>query len=47
MVESQHSLLTEVLDIDSLHAVVGLSMGGMQAFESVRDRRRSRCLDES
>ena len=34
MVNSQHRLLTEVLDIPSLHGVVGLSMGGMQAFES-------------
>jgi homoserine O-acetyltransferase len=33
MVESQHRLLTEILEIKSLHAVVGLSMGGMQAFE--------------
>jgi len=33
MVESQHSLLTEVLGIQSLQGVVGLSMGGMQAFE--------------
>jgi homoserine O-acetyltransferase len=33
MVVSQHRLLTEVLDIQSLHGVVGLSMGGMQAFE--------------
>ena len=33
MVNSQHRLLTEVLDISSLHGVVGLSMGGMQAFE--------------
>lgn len=33
MVNSQHSVLTEVLDIPSLHSVVGLSMGGMQAFE--------------
>ncbi len=33
MVDSQHRLLTEVLDIQSLHSVVGLSMGGMQAFE--------------
>jgi homoserine O-acetyltransferase len=33
MVKSQQRLLTEVLDIDSLYAVVGLSMGGMQAFE--------------
>lgn len=33
MVESQHRLLTEVLGIRSLHGLVGLSMGGMQAFE--------------
>lgn len=33
MVESQHRLLTEVLGIQSLHGVLGLSMGGMQAFE--------------
>ena len=33
MVESQHRLLTEILSIQSLHGVVGLSMGGMQAFE--------------
>jgi homoserine O-acetyltransferase len=33
MVNSQHRLLTEVLGIPSLHGVVGLSMGGMQAFE--------------
>jgi homoserine O-acetyltransferase len=33
MVESQHRLLTGVLGIQSLHAVVGLSMGAMQAFE--------------
>lgn len=33
MVNSQHRLLTEVLEIPSLHGVVGLSMGGMQAFE--------------
>ena len=33
MVNSQHRLLTEVLGIQSLHAVMGLSMGGMQAFE--------------
>jgi homoserine O-acetyltransferase len=35
MVASQHRLLTEVLGIEVLHAVVGLSMGGMQAFEWV------------
>ncbi|MFB6098533.1 MAG: alpha/beta fold hydrolase, partial [Salinibacter sp.] len=32
MVRTQHRLLTEHLEIDSLHAVVGASMGGMQAF---------------
>ena len=37
MVNSQHRLLTDVLDIPSLHGLVGMSMGGMQAFEwSVR-----------
>ena len=33
MVNSEHRLLTEVLEIPSLHGIVGLSMGGMQAFE--------------
>lgn len=33
MVDTQHRLLTETMNIDSLHAVIGLSMGGMQAFE--------------
>ena len=33
MVDSQHKLLTDILGIQSLHGVVGLSMGGMQAFE--------------
>ena len=33
MVESQHRLITEVLGLDRLHAVVGISMGGMQTFE--------------
>lgn len=33
MVDTQHRLLTETLGIDSLHAVVGLSMGGMQVFD--------------
>ena len=33
MVNSQHRLLADVLEIPSLHGVVGLSMGGMQAFE--------------
>ncbi len=33
MVESEHRLLTEVLHLRHLHAVMGLSMGGMQTFE--------------
>jgi homoserine O-acetyltransferase len=33
MVEAQHQLLTRVLNIRHLHAVVGTSMGGMQAFQ--------------
>ncbi|GAA0856059.1 alpha/beta fold hydrolase [Aliiglaciecola litoralis] len=33
MVDSQHKLLTNVLGVNQLYAVVGLSMGGMQAFE--------------
>lgn len=33
MVESQHRLLTEKLGIQHLRAVVGFSMGGMQAIE--------------
>jgi homoserine O-acetyltransferase len=33
MVHSQHRLLTEVLGIAHLKAVVGISMGGMQAFQ--------------
>jgi len=32
MVDTQHRLLTETLNLDSLHAVMGLSMGGMQTF---------------
>jgi homoserine O-acetyltransferase len=32
MVESQHRLLTQVLRIHHLKAVLGISMGGMQAF---------------
>ncbi|MFB6248506.1 MAG: alpha/beta fold hydrolase [Salinibacter sp.] len=32
MVDTQRRLLTEPLNIDSLHAVMGLSMGGMQTF---------------
>ena len=35
MVDTQHRLLTEHLGIDSLHAVMGISMGGMQTFEWV------------
>jgi homoserine O-acetyltransferase/O-succinyltransferase len=33
MVASQHRLLTEHLKINQLHAVVGVSMGGMQAYQ--------------
>jgi homoserine O-acetyltransferase len=33
MVIAQHRLLTETLDIQHLYAVIGISMGGMQAFE--------------
>jgi homoserine O-acetyltransferase len=33
MVESQYRLLTEHLKIPRLHAVLGISMGGMQTFE--------------
>ena len=33
MVESQRRLLTEALGITHLHAVMGISMGGMQAIE--------------
>jgi homoserine O-acetyltransferase len=33
MVGSQHRLLTEALGIESVHAVVGASMGGMQALQ--------------
>jgi homoserine O-acetyltransferase len=33
MVRSQHRLLVEVLGISRLHAVVGISMGGMQVFD--------------
>ncbi|MEJ2334409.1 MAG: alpha/beta fold hydrolase [Gemmatimonadales bacterium] len=33
MVASQHRLVTEVLGLSSLHAVIGASMGGAQAFE--------------
>jgi homoserine O-acetyltransferase/O-succinyltransferase len=33
MVQSQHLLLTRVLKIDKVHAIVGVSMGAMQAFQ--------------
>jgi homoserine O-acetyltransferase len=33
MVHSQYRLLTEKLEIKHLHAVIGMSMGGMQAFQ--------------
>jgi homoserine O-acetyltransferase/O-succinyltransferase len=33
MVSAQHRLLTESLGIESLHAVIGASMGGMQALQ--------------
>lgn len=33
MVESQHRLLTEHLQLNHVHAVIGISMGGMQTFQ--------------
>ncbi len=37
MVNAEHRLLTDVLHLNGLHAVIGISMGGMQVFEwSVR-----------
>lgn len=33
MVESQHQLLTRHLGIQHVHAVIGISMGGMQVYE--------------
>jgi homoserine O-acetyltransferase len=33
MVKSQHLLITGQLKISELHAVIGISMGGMQAFQ--------------
>lgn len=35
MVRAQHRLLTKHLHLDRLHAVMGISMGGMQAFQWV------------
>ena len=35
MVESEHRLATEALHLTHLHAVMGISMGGMQTFEWV------------
>jgi homoserine O-acetyltransferase/O-succinyltransferase len=33
MVESEHRLATDVLHLEHVHAVTGISMGGMQTFE--------------
>jgi homoserine O-acetyltransferase len=33
MVESEHLLVTDVLHLSHVHAVMGISMGGMQTFE--------------
>ncbi len=33
MVHSQHRLVTDVMGLDGLYAVLGISMGGMQTFE--------------
>lgn len=33
MVEAEHRLMTEVFHLTRLHAVMGISMGGMQTFE--------------
>jgi homoserine O-acetyltransferase len=33
MVDAQHRLAVEILKLPRLHAVLGISMGGMQAFE--------------
>ena len=34
MVDAQHRLVAEGLELDRLLAVVGLSMGGMQTYQS-------------
>jgi homoserine O-acetyltransferase len=36
MVYSQYRLLTEELEIESVYAVIGISMGGMQTFQWIR-----------
>ena len=36
MVHSQYRLLTETLEIQSVHAVIGISMGGMQTFQWIQ-----------
>jgi len=36
MVHSQYRLLTEILEVPSVHAVIGISMGGMQTFQWLR-----------
>jgi homoserine O-acetyltransferase len=36
MINSQHKLLTEQLDIDHINTVLGISMGGMQVYEWLR-----------
>ncbi len=36
MVHTQYRLLTEKLGMQSVHAVIGISMGGMQAFQWIR-----------
>lgn len=33
MVDLQYKLVTDILDIDHLHAVTGISMGGMQTYQ--------------
>jgi homoserine O-acetyltransferase/O-succinyltransferase len=37
MVDAQHRLVTEVLHLSHLHAVMGVSMGGMQTFYWILD----------